>query len=61
MLIQGRKTNSCNYRRVGEATAERIILYRNGHGPCTSVSELEAVKRIGKIKVERMIQYISIE
>ena len=46
---------------IGEATAERIILYRTDHGPFTSANDLESVKGIGKKKLERFIQYITVD
>jgi comEA protein len=40
---------------IGGAIAERIIAYRNDHGPFRSVRELGRVKGIGKKKMERLI------
>ena len=40
---------------IGEAMAERIILYREDHGPFATVEELEGVKGIGKKKLEHLV------
>lgn len=45
---------------VGEATAERIILYREEHGPFKTAEDLTKVKGIGKKKLERIVPYITI-
>jgi comEA protein len=46
---------------IGEAMAERIILYREDHGAFRSVEELLSVKGIGKKKLESLIPYISVK
>ncbi len=46
---------------VGEATAGRIIQYRDEHGPFSSVDELQNVKGIGRKKLERLAPYCTIE
>lgn len=40
---------------IGDAMAERIILYREDHGPFATVEELVSVRGIGKKKVELLI------
>lgn len=45
---------------IGEATAERIILYREEHGPFSSVQQLMEVKGIGKKKLERLLPFIAV-
>jgi competence protein ComEA len=40
---------------IGEAMADRIILYREDEGPFDSVGELARVKGIGKKKLERLV------
>ncbi len=39
---------------VGKTLAERIVEYREEHGPFRDVSELSKVKGIGKARYERM-------
>jgi len=46
---------------IGEAMAERIILYREEHGPFRSVDELLSIKGIGKKKLEDLMRYITIK
>lgn len=46
---------------VGETTAERIIIYREDHGPFLSIDDLLSVKGIGKKKLERLVPYIIIQ
>lgn len=45
---------------VGEVTAERIIIYREEHGPFTTIEEIQNVKGIGKKKFERIAPYIKV-
>ena len=42
---------------IGEAMAERIILYREDNGPFTSIDELTKIKGIGKKKLEKLAPY----
>lgn len=45
---------------IGEAMAERIVLYREDHGPFHSPDDLLSVKGIGKKKLENLKPYITI-
>lgn len=42
---------------IGETMAERIILYREEHGPFRSVDDLLNVRGIGRKKLERIAPY----
>jgi len=46
---------------IGEAYAERIIIYRDDNGPFTSVEQLEKVKGIGKKKLEQLRPYVTLK
>jgi len=46
---------------IGEAYAERIIIYRDDHGPFKSVGELENVRGIGKKKLDHLKPFASIK
>jgi len=43
---------------IGEATAERILLYRDEKGSFKTINELENVKGIGEKKFERLKTHI---
>lgn len=45
---------------IGEATADRIIAYRDESGPFTSIEELMQVKGIGESKFETLKAYITV-
>lgn len=45
---------------IGEALAERIIIYRDEFGPFKSVDELQNIKGIGKKKFEQIALYCTI-
>ena len=45
---------------IGEAYAERIIRYRDDHGPFKSVEDLERVKGIGKKTIARLRPFIRV-
>ena len=46
---------------VGEATAERIILYRTELGEFTSLDQLLHIKGIGEKKLDQLRPYITLE
>lgn len=46
---------------IGEAYAERIIIYRDDHGPFTSIEQLDKVKGIGKKKLEQLKPFVTIK
>jgi comEA protein len=46
---------------IGEAYAERIIIYRDDHGPFTSIEQLEKVKGIGKKKLEQLKPFVTVK
>ena len=46
---------------IGEQYAERIIAYRNEHGPFKTVTDLMKVKGIGKKKMETLKPLITVE
>jgi comEA protein len=46
---------------IGEVYAERIIRYREDHGPFTSVEELIKIKGIGVKTMERIRPYIKVQ
>lgn len=43
---------------IGEAIAERIILFRNENGPFSTIEDIMNVKGIGKKKFERLAPYV---
>lgn len=46
---------------IGPTKAEDIIVYREAHGPFTSVDELENVSGIGEATVETLLDYLYVE
>ncbi len=46
---------------IGEATAERILLYREEKGPFKSVNELKNVKGIGEKKFGKLKMHIEVQ
>ncbi len=46
---------------VGPALAERIISYRDEHGPFTSVDQLAEVKGIGQAKLAKLKDQLSLD
>lgn len=45
---------------IGKTTAKNIILYRNRHGPFSSVSSLTKVTGIGKKSLKKLSPYLSL-
>ena len=45
---------------VGEATAEKIIAYRQEHGPFSSIEEIKEVSGIGDKKYEAIKESITV-
>ena len=45
---------------IGQVLAQRIIAYREAHGPFTSVAQLGDVEGIGEKKLEAIIELITI-
>ena len=46
---------------IGPVTADRILEYREAHGPFRTVDELIKVKSIGEKKLQRIRHFITIE
>lgn len=46
---------------IGETYAERILIYRNDHGPFRSVDELENISGIGKKKLEKIKPFAKVK
>lgn len=46
---------------IGEEYAERIILFREDHGPFASVEHLVKVRGIGKKSLERIRPYLTVD
>lgn len=46
---------------IGEQYAERIIIYRDDHGPFRTIDDLLNVKGIGKKTLEKIGPYISVK
>ena len=47
--------------RIGPAIAQKIISYREEHGPFRSIDEIQNVKNIGPKTFEKIKDYITIE
>lgn len=45
---------------IGDVLAQRIIAYRNAHGPFSSVAQLGDVEGIGEKKLEAILELITI-
>jgi len=45
---------------IGASYAERIVAYRNEHGPFATVNELEHVKGIGKKRLEQIRPFLTV-
>jgi competence ComEA-like helix-hairpin-helix protein len=45
---------------IGEEYAERIVLYRQDHGPFRSIEELQKVKGIGKKRFGQIRRFLSL-
>ena len=45
---------------IGELLAERIITYRNEHGPFSSTDDLMKVEGIGEKKLKAIEQWIKV-
>lgn len=45
---------------VGPALSERIVVYRNEHGPFKSVDQLTEVKGIGQAKLAKFREHLSV-
>ena len=46
---------------IGEVLAQRIVDYREAHGPFRSVDELIAVEGIGEGKLEKLRELVTVE
>ena len=48
----------CNLNGIGDVLANRIVQYREEHGPYKTVEELINIKGIGEVKLKNIIDYI---
>ena len=46
---------------VGPALSERIVLYRNEHGPFQSVDQLTEVKGLGQAKLAKFKERVTVD
>lgn len=59
-INNARKDDLVRLPGIGEAMAERIIMYREENGPFTSVDELRRVRGIGKKKLAKIAPYCTL-
>jgi competence protein ComEA len=55
------KNDLVNLPGIGNMTAERIIQYRNEHGPFKTIEDLQNVKGIGMKKFERIAPFVKVK
>ena len=46
---------------IGHDTAQKIVDYKNEHGPFTTMNELEGVKGVGKVRLDALNEAFMVE